>query len=140
MDDIGSPSKARKFDDKFCPHCKTMVSKSTYYRHFLEFFDEKSRSWRTEAIKSPLSLPLFEEFKFEGEERVAEFERTGEVRHREAMILDTTNEFDFSELPLSDNDQQWHDDGFEFNAELVRPYNVSKKKTVIAIVFSLYAC
>ena len=32
-------------DRKFCKHCNTVVSKSTYYRHREEYFDPVTRKW-----------------------------------------------------------------------------------------------
>ena len=33
----------------FCPHCKTDVSKTTWYRHFQEFYDN---NWRPKTAHS----------------------------------------------------------------------------------------
>ena len=30
-----------------CPHCNELVSKSTFYRHRDQFFDQLSNEWRT---------------------------------------------------------------------------------------------
>lgn len=31
----------------FCPHCTPEVPKSTWYRHFKEFYDSSSNTWKT---------------------------------------------------------------------------------------------
>ena len=39
------PAKRRKFSTSYCPHCKRSVSKSTWYRHYAEFYNVASGLW-----------------------------------------------------------------------------------------------
>ena len=62
MDDLGIATEVRKFDTYYCPHCSSWVSKSSYYRHFREFFDKSSRCWKKQREEG------FEEFDFDQED------------------------------------------------------------------------
>ena len=37
--------KKRKFSKPLCPHCGVYVSKSTFYRHYRDFYDKSTGSW-----------------------------------------------------------------------------------------------
>ncbi len=40
------PNKKIKYSKNYyCPHCKKEVSKSTWYRHYANFFDSTTESW-----------------------------------------------------------------------------------------------
>lgn len=41
----GPNPKRRKFAKPFCPHCGLNVSKSTFYRHFNEFYNKSTDTW-----------------------------------------------------------------------------------------------
>ena len=47
LDSADSLDFEQFLDRKFCKHCNTVVSKSTYYRHREEFFDPVTRIWRS---------------------------------------------------------------------------------------------
>lgn len=40
--------KRRKYNKLYCPHCEQEVSKSTWYVHHSQFYDEVRKSWRKE--------------------------------------------------------------------------------------------
>ncbi len=39
--------KQRKYRKLYCPHCDKSVSKSTWYAHYNEFFDQVENNWKT---------------------------------------------------------------------------------------------
>ena len=61
--------KKRHRDTMFCDHCHRDVSKSTFYRHYQEFFDPVAKRWRREGVTGTApavclprsTLPLEEE-------------------------------------------------------------------------------
>lgn len=40
-------SRLRKYRKLFCPHCNKSVSKSTWYSHYSEFFDQARNEWHS---------------------------------------------------------------------------------------------
>lgn len=43
-------TKRRKYALWHCPHCRKNVSKSTWYRHYAEFYNAETESWKEEDI------------------------------------------------------------------------------------------
>ena len=41
--------RKRKRPTIYCEHCSSFVPKSTYYRHWTDYFDEVTRTWTTIA-------------------------------------------------------------------------------------------
>ena len=39
------PLKKRKYSSLHCPHCESMVSKSTWYAHHRQYYDPVSKQW-----------------------------------------------------------------------------------------------
>lgn len=31
----------------FCPHCNTLISKSTWYRHYSQYYDSSNDTWKS---------------------------------------------------------------------------------------------
>ena len=49
MDSAEKPSKRRKFDKAFCPHCKKVVAKSTWYLHYNKFYNKSTKTWQVDS-------------------------------------------------------------------------------------------
>lgn len=44
---MSTTKEPRQWQRMFCPHCGEKVSKSTYYRHRVEFYDVRSGEWKS---------------------------------------------------------------------------------------------
>ena len=41
--------KKRKYEREFCPHCNKEVSKSTWYLHYNQFFNQATGLWKRDT-------------------------------------------------------------------------------------------
>ena len=84
--------KKHKFLKELCPHCDTYVSKSTWYRHYSEFYDKSSDTWiRCERNKSA-------NFVFDGNES-----NSDDVHNADPSLTSSTSDvtgFNFGETDM----------------------------------------
>ena len=52
-DVIPPHTKKRTRDSIFCDHCNRVVSKSTFYRHYEQFYDHLSNTWQQSTTQEP---------------------------------------------------------------------------------------
>ena len=70
--------KKLKFSKPFCSHCGVYVSKSTFYRHYRDFYDKSTDSWMRD-LQSDKSA----EFQFSSSSSSEESDATEEVSDKD---------------------------------------------------------
>jgi hypothetical protein len=55
MENLSGPQVGKKRRRLFCEHCKSFLSKSTYYRHRANYFDRRTKVWVSEREVVQLS-------------------------------------------------------------------------------------
>ena len=78
--------KIRKFNKLYCPHCEQDVSKSVWYVHHGQFYDEVRKTWRKDP--SLTSTPPDQDFDFSTPD---ETENVGEVCKLSMDVPDATS-------------------------------------------------
>ena len=60
-------SKKRKYSKQYCFHCRNQVSKSTWYRHYNQFYDPVNDKWEVSQYEQPFKFDSSSDENSEGD-------------------------------------------------------------------------
>ena len=68
--------KRRKYNKLYCPHCEQEVSKSTWYVHHSQFYDERRKTWQKDPS---LTVLPDQDFDFGSSDEIENFDEGGQL-------------------------------------------------------------
>lgn len=104
--------KQRSYKSIYCPLCEKEVSKSTWYSHYSQFFDSRSKVWSKAAESSSSASSCLNDFDFGGSDD--ESSCTIEHNDGESVVFDeeepycTINTAEFIDTVSASQNHSFH--------------------------------